>query len=242
MRIRLFVAVALLVASFPGRPSAATGCSECADLPNLYRELLEQEYLRNRFESWIKQQYYPRSVSELQRAARDQLTNAMRNGSLYGAVTPAAAAGGGGSGAAPAFGTDLSSRNCGLYEITFDDQGNEIHTPTTPQKIREKLCKAKADFVLAHEGHHQASCREAWRTGQSAKLGTVEWFVQNDRDAYQAGIAVLREYIAELASNCAWKGSTNKTKPDNTKTVPTPDQINELKTNKLSNLLKRSSR
>jgi len=68
--------------------------------------------------------------------------------------------------------------------------------------------------------------------------------VQDDRAAYQAGVAVLRQHIADLARKCSWSGSINARRPDGTATVPTPQQISDLKsaTKSKSNLLKRASR
>lgn len=230
-----------VLAKPPAAPAKPPTCNECKDLPRLYRELLEQEFLRNTFESWKKQQYYPRSVEE---SGKSELSKAMRGrgkGSLYGAVAPEQ--GGGGGGAAPAYGTDQSTQACQLVEFYKDDHGEVQQRPTTEAKVRSENCKAIADFVMAHENHHRDDCKANWGKSKSDSFVTVEYVVQDDIEAYQAGIGVLRDYIAALARQCGWTGSTNARKPDGTTTVPTPEQINTLKDNvkaKASQLRRRS--
>jgi hypothetical protein len=233
--------LAVLVTATPAL-AAAPGCNQCKDLPKLYRELLEQEFLRNRFDRWVKEAYYPVSVSAMQEAAASQLGAAMQGG-LYGPLSPAGA-GGGSGGAAPSFGTDLNNRNCPLVEYVKDAQGNQKQRPVKPEDVRSRMCAPLAEFVIAHEGHHQASCRKAYGEGTNAQFGTQEFVAKDDVAAYQAGIAVLRDHIAKLARNCGWSGSTNARKPDGTMTVPTPDQVAALKnaTAKQASLLKRKSK
>lgn len=230
-----------VLAKPPAAPAKPPTCNECKDLPRLYRELLEQEFLRNTFESWKKQQYYPRSVEE---SGKSELSKAMRGrgkGSLYGAVAPEEGSSGGG--AAPAYGTDQSTQACQLVEFYNDDHGEVQQRPTTEAKVRSENCKAIADFVMAHENHHRDDCKANWGKSKSDSFVTVEYVVQDDIEAYQAGIGVLRDYIAALARQCGWTGSTNARKPDGTTTVPTPEQINTLKDNvkaKASQLRRRS--
>ncbi len=233
-------ALACLVTATPA--SAAAGCDKCSDLPRLYRELLEQEFLRNRFDRWVKEAYYPVSVEAMQQSAADQLGAAMRGG-LYGPLKTDSGPGGKG-GAAPSFGTDLNNKSCALVEYVKDAQGKQVQRPVTPEQVQKKLCAPMAKFVLTHEGHHQASCRAAYAAGGAAKFGTTEFVAKDDVEAYQAGIAVLRDHIAELARKCGWSGSTNARRPDGTSTVPTPDQVMELKnaTKKQAALLKRKSK
>jgi hypothetical protein len=234
-------ALACLVTTTPAS-AAAAGCDRCSDLPRLYRELLEQEFLRNRFNQWVKQAYYPVSVKEMQQSAADQLGAAMQGG-LYGPLKPVSGPGGKG-GAAPSFGTDLNNKSCALVEYVKDAQGNQVQRPVTPEQVQKKLCAPMAKFVLAHEGHHQASCRAAYATGGAEKLGTIEFVAKDDVEAYQTGIAVLRDHIAKLARECGWSGSTNAKRPDGTSTVPTPAQVVELKTatRKQASLLNRKSK
>ena len=208
-------------------PAAAAGCDKCSDLPKLYRELLEQEFLRNRFDRWVKEAYYPVSVDAMQQSAADQLGVAMRGG-LYGSLTTNSGSGGQGS-AAPSYGTDLNNKSCALVEYVKDAQGDQTQRPVKPEQVRSKLCAPMAEFVLAHEGHHQASCRAAYAAGRTAQFGTTEFVAKDDVEAYQVGIAVLRDHIAKLAWQCGWSGSTNARRPDGTTTVPTPDQVAELK-------------
>lgn len=225
----------------PAAPTKPSTCNECKDLPRLYRELLEQEFLRKTFESWKKQDYYPRSVEE---SAKSELNKAMKGrgkGSLYGAVAPDD--GGGGGGSAPAYGTDQSSKACQLVEFYKDDQNNEQQRPTTEAKVRSDNCKPIADFVMAHENHHKDDCKANWDKSKSDSFVTVKYVVQDDIEAYQAGIGVLRDHIAALARQCRWTGSTNARRPDGTTTVPTPEQIATLKDNtkvKASQLKRRS--
>ncbi|MFS2051960.1 hypothetical protein ACEN8K_24055, partial [Variovorax sp. CT11-76] len=64
---------------------AAPDCDRCQDLPRLYREMLEQEFLRAKFQSWIAQAYYPLSIEAMQTQATNALTTAMQ-GNLYGVL------------------------------------------------------------------------------------------------------------------------------------------------------------
>ena len=234
-------ALACLVTTTPAS-AAVAGCDRCSDLPRLYRELLEQEFLRNRFDRWVKEAYYPVSVAAMQQSAADQLGAAMRGG-LYGPLKTDSGPAGNGA-AAPSFGTDLNSKSCALVEYVKDAQGKQVQRPVTPEQVHRKLCAPMAKFVLTHEGHHQASCRAAYSTGATAQFGTTEFVAKDDVEAYQAGIAVLRDHIAVLARECGWSGSTNARRPDGTSTVPTPDQVVELKnaTRTQASLLKRKSK
>lgn len=229
MKYRTLLSCAALWCVLAAAPATAKApsCNECRDLPRLYRELLEQEFLRNLFDKWIKQSYYPGTVGTMQKAAQGQLNAAMQ-GSLYGPLA-GAQGGGGDGGAAPAYGTDLSRKSCPLVEYFVDKDGNEQQRPVTPEQVRAKHCPQIADFVLAHEQKHQEKCRSSWAETGSDKFITVEYIAADDREAYQTGIAVLRQHIARLARDCGWSGSTNARKPDGTMTVPTPQQILELK-------------
>jgi hypothetical protein len=220
------------------KPVKPPDCSKCSDLPMLYRELLEQEFLRNLFESWIKQDYYPRSTDEIKASAERQLSNAMRQKTkLYGVLAPQG--GGTGGAAAPAYATDLSTRECKLLEYVTctKDSGTkkeskvQVPFPTTEADVRARHCKPIADYLIKHEGHHQDQCAKNWKQSKSDAFITPEYVVKDDRDAYQAGIGLLRDSIAKLATECNWTGSTNAKRPDGTMTVPTPQQIQELKDN-----------
>jgi len=213
----------------PAAPAKPPTCDDCKDLPRLYRELLEQEFLRKLFESWKRQEYYPRSVEQSAKSELGKAMNGRGQGSLYGAVAPDDA--GGGGGAAPAYGTDQSSAACQLVEYYKDEHNEDQTRPTTEAKVRRDNCKAIADFVMAHENHHKEDCKANWKQTKSDSFVTVEYVVQDDIEAYQAGIAVLRDHIAALARNCGWTGSTNAKKPDGTMTVPTPEEISRLKDN-----------
>ena len=245
MRFVLSLLVLCLMGVAPAR-ALSPGCDRCSDLAELYRELLEQEFLMRRFDRWVREQYYPVTVDEMQRVAVRDL-NAAMSGDFFGVLGPPASAGGGGGGsaptAAPAYGTDMSSKDCRLVEYTTDKDGKQTTRPTTPDQIRKKYCAPMAEYLIAHEGHHQNSCRAAWSQGKEKQLQSVGFFVQDDRDSYQAGVAVLRKHIAELARRCAWSGSTSNVKPDGTQVVPTPQQIGELQRNTASRarMLKRAS-
>ena len=238
MNRRLLAVLVLCLPFAAGAPPPARAlspnCDQCADLPALYRELLEQEFLRNRFERWIREAYYPVSIDAMQSAAVSALNGAM-SGDLYGVLAPPRTGGGGTGSAAPAYGTDTAS--CGLVQYVTDRDGKKSQRAVTPEQVRSKLCKPLAEYTLVHEGHHQQTCR-------AGGLKSVEQFVKDDHEAYQAGVAVLRKHIADLARKCSWSGSTNARKPDGTDTVPTPAQIASLKdaTRTRAGLLGRATR
>jgi len=265
------VLVACLVAAVPV-PAASAGqdecppkkkkpegpppdCSKCSALPMLYRELLEQEFLRNLFKKWVTEKYGPGTVELMQRRAKELLDQAMKGTTtvrpLYGVLAPQGT-GGSGGGAAPAYGTDLSHKSCGLVEYvrckktTGDgkEEVQEVQVPITPAEVRAKLCEPIADYVLAHEGYHQKTCKASWAEHGSDKFLKVDYVAEDDLAAYEVGIGVLRQHIAKLARDCEWSGSTNKRKPDGTMTVPTPDEILKLKDNvrKTTGQLRRKSK
>ncbi len=230
----VFICGLMMAAAAPPPARALSpGCDQCADLPALYRELLEQEFLRNRFDRWVREAYYPISIAEMQRIAVNALNAAMA-GDLYGVLAPTGT-GAATGGAAPAYGTDLEA--CGLVQYVKDKDGKQVQRPVTPGQVRSALCKPLAEYTLVHEEHHQKTCR-------AGGLKTVEQFAKDDREAYQAGIGVLRRHIADLAGRCGWSGSSSGTKPDGTATVPTPPQIASLKdaTKAKANLLNRATR
>jgi hypothetical protein len=236
-RVSLAWLASVWLAAIPPSAQAAGGCNECKDLPRLYRELLEQQFLRDKFNSWVKQAYYPASVKNMQDQAANALTTAMQ----HGAAGSGSASGGN---ATPSFGTDLNSKQCGLVQYVSDGNGGLKEKPVTPDDVKKKMCAPLADFVLAHEGHHQASCRTNYGAGKASEFARPEFVAQDEVAAYQAGIAVLRDHVAKLAKSCGWIGSSNERKPDGTFTVPTPSQIQELSANsvKAAGSLKNATR
>lgn len=214
--------LATLLAAAPAHASKT--CDQCEDLPRLYRELLEQEFLRNKFQSWVSQAYYPVSIDAMQQSARNALNAASGAEGFYG---PSSGGGKGGSSeganARPELGTDTSSGKCQLMDLSVKPA-----KPITPEAVSRRYCKPVADFLLAHEQSHIDSCKAA--QGGKQNINTVEWFAKDDAAAYQAGIEVLRKYIAALAKQCSWSGSSNELKPDKTKVVPTPKEIANLAT------------
>ena len=216
-----------------GTHATPANCDDCSDLPSLYRELLEQEFLLALFQSWAAQGYPLATIKSAQDAAVARLNAAMA-GNLYGVLAPPSPDGGTAPGtAAPSFGTVTETSACALVEYRRDKPADKELTahPVTPAEVRKKLCKPKADFTLVHEGIHKASCEAAWKAKDDKSLKTVKWYIDNDSQAYQAGIKVLREAIASLAAKCRWSGSANEFRKDKTKTVPTPEEIKSLAQN-----------
>jgi len=229
----------LLISGLPAIPvSAAQKCDQCKDLPFLFRELMQQEYLRDQFESYIKQAYYPPTVGQMYKNVEGRF-----NSTFYSSAKPAASTQGGQDAPKPsggaAYGTRTWLKKCDLVEFLKDKNGNQIYDekknpvvkPVSPQDIRAKECKAIADHVLTHEGHHQQSCRETHSNGTANSWDSPEFVAKNEVEAYQKGIASLRETIARLSKDCNWEGSVRALKPDGTSVVPTKEQIEELKNN-----------
>jgi len=222
-------------------------CDQCKDLPFLFRELMQQEYLREQFESYIKQSYYPPTVGQMYRNVEGRF-----NDTFYSSGKPGSSAGSTGA-AEPkggaAYGTRTWLPKCDLVEFAKDEKGNQllddnknpVVKPITPQQIRAKECKAVADHVLDHEGHHQESCRVTHRQGTADLWNNPEFVAKDEVEAYQKGIASLRETISKLARECHWDGSVKLLKPDGTSVVPTREQIEELKNNtrKVANTLRK---
>jgi len=251
MKTLLRVVLAWLIA-IPPVHAYSPNCDKCSDLPKLYRELLEQEFLAKHFQSMIDQQYFPRSLDQIKDNAARKLTEAM-SGDLYGVLQPSASAGGGGEtpAAAPAYGTDRSTSGCGLVEIhqitQSDGKKKDVSRPVTPVQIRQRHCAPVAEYLITHEATHQETCRKTWRGSAAEREKTMQSvgaYAEDDVKAYRAGIAVLRKYIAELAAQCAWAGSTHKVKADGTFVVPTPQQVETLQHNMAAKTkaLKRATR
>jgi len=216
---------------------AKQSCDQCKDLPFLFRELMQQEYLRGQFESYIKQAYYPPTVGQMyanvEGRFNDTFYSPRKSASSSGSNGPAEPKGG------AAYGTRTWLPKCDLVEFLKDEKGNQLKDdddnpvvqPITPQQIRAKECKAVADHVLDHEGHHQESCRVTHRQGKADSWNKPEFVARDEVEAYQKGIASLRDTIARLARECHWDGSVRLLKPDGTSVVPTKEQIEELKNN-----------
>jgi hypothetical protein len=228
----------------------APSCDQCKDLPFLFRELMQQEYLRDQFDSYVKQAYYPPTVGQMYTTVEKRFNTTFYS-SAESAASPGSADAAKPAGGA-AFGTRTWLKNCDLVEFVKDANGNQVLDekknpvvkPITQQQIRGKECKAIADHVLTHEGHHQKSCRETHDNGTANSWDNPEFVAKNEVEAYQKGIASLRETIARLSKECHWEGSTRTLKPDGTSVVPTKEQIEELKNNtrKVAKSLRKAKR
>ena len=70
----------VLVFVLPALPLfGAQGCDRCKDLPFLFPELMQQEYLRDQFESYIKQSYYPPTVGQIYRNVEVRFNDTLRD-------------------------------------------------------------------------------------------------------------------------------------------------------------------
>ena len=245
---RTLLACLLLFGVLINAAFGAESCNECKDLPFLYKELLEQEYLRDQFDSYVKQSYYPPTVKQMYTSVEKRF-----KGTFYPTANATPGSGSAaGKGAGAAYGTRTWLKSCDLAEFLKDENGdplldkddNPVVKPITPQQLRAKECRAIADHVLRHEGHHQQTCRETQRGGTTDEWEEPEFVAKDEVQAYQEGIAALRETIARLAGECQWEGSTRKTKPDGTSVVPTKEQIADLKNNsrKIAKSLRKAKR
>jgi hypothetical protein len=232
----------------PGKkPPSPAPCNKCSDLPKLYKELAEQQFLRDRFQEFIDWRLppIPKDPKKSAGAAmRDWVT------AEFTRYLNSPAGGGNGFGQ-PEMGTDIDS--CKLVSYPKDDQGknltdkdgNDITCPVTAQDIKNMYCPAVADMILTHEGQHQTDCKNNKTSSQPVDLADWRNYAVYDVRGYTAGIANLRKSIAALARSkqCGWKGSTNKTKKmpmppvggpqkptDNidVDVIPTPQEIDGL--------------
>ena len=62
---RFFLLCVFVFGAATGPLLAAPSCNDCKDLPFLFKELMEQEYLRDQFDSYVKQSYYPPTVGQM---------------------------------------------------------------------------------------------------------------------------------------------------------------------------------
>lgn len=204
----------------------------------MFQELMEQQWLQRDAQRIIDSNYYPISVSEFKNGLKRRFRKEFHLSDGTGKDGASGKCEGG-----EAMATDLNSPGCGFVTYVRDENGcvktkknpageDEPETkPITPDQLKQQKCLPEAEMMLAHEGVHQKSCKDLYKSGRQAEMDSVKWFVENDRDAYKAGVKSLRKSIAELASKCGWQGSSHKFKPDGSRTVPTPDQINELSNN-----------
>jgi len=227
-----------IIVTFTSPAFGAQKCDQCKDLPFLFRELMQQEYLRDQFESYVRQSYYPPTVKQMYESVERRF-----NATFYSSPQSAASPGGKDVASKPsggaAYGTRTWLPKCDLVEFLKDAKGNQILDkqenpvvkPITPQQIRAKECKAVADHVLKHEGFHQQSCRQTHSNGTADLWNSAEFVAKNEVEAYKKGVESLRDMIAKLAKECNWDGSVRMLKPDGTSVVPTKEQIEELKNN-----------
>lgn len=231
--MKRFVVLLLVLAAAAPASLAARPCDECKDLPRLFRELMEQEFLRDQFDSYVRQAYYPPTVDQMYASVEKRFNETFY--SKKGGGTAGTPAAGGGA----AYGTRSWRKECDLVEFLKGPDGKGLEDangepkvkPITPAELRQKECKPIADHVLDHEGHHQETCRKTHKDGTTASWQSAEFVAKDEVAAYQKGITSLRETISRLAFQCGWEGSVRVTKPDGTKVVPTKDQIDALKDN-----------
>jgi len=201
----------------PGKkPPAPAPCNKCSDLPKLYKELAEQQFLRDRFQEFIDWRLPP-----IPKDPKKSAGQAMRDWVTAEFTRYLNSPAGGGNGfGQPEMGTDIDS--CKLVSYPKDDQGknltdkdgNDITCPVSAQDIKNMYCPAVADMILTHEGQHQTDCKNNKKSSQPVDLAEWRNYAVYDVRGYTAGIANLRKSIAALAKSkqCGWKGSTNKTK------------------------------
>ena len=161
------------------KPPPPGPCNRCSDLPKLYKELTEQQYLRDKFQEFSDWRLPPiaKTPEDMKKSAgelmRDWVTQEFTN---Y-LNSPE----GGGSGfGQPEMGTDLETCKLVSYpkdaagKNLKDKKGNSIVCPVTKADIKSMYCPAVADMILTHEGQHQTDCRaeqedprspSTWRSG-----------------------------------------------------------------------------
>ncbi len=203
-----------LFLSVPAAMAARRPC-DCDNLEQIEEHIAQQEFLRKLFQQWAE--YMPSSL----RTPADvrQRANTLFHLTFYG--VPTEVPHGTGSGAGAAFGTLLDpDEHCPLVKYLYDEKGNAVVRETersreehrnppelehaweriTERQYPSSECAAIVKFTLAHEHHHQDTCRSS-NTPKSSWDNAL-FFVKDDRDAYQAGLEILYAERARLKRQC----------------------------------------
>lgn len=211
---RTLVALALTIVAMSGAAEAAP-CG-CKDLPTMVRELNEQEFLKNLFSQWAA--YMPREIL----TTNDLVSRATRefNQTFYSGSGGAAA--GTTHGGHAHMGTNFRDPTCPIVTYHYDRRGRPVRnrdgshrtSPVDESTYKTKQCDAMVAYTFAHERHHQQTCLKLVAQGRTEMWDRPGFFAQNDADAYQAGIDVLRREIQALAGRCGWERSTKDQLPN----------------------------
>ena len=211
---RRLLALALL-GSLATTLASARDCG-CGDLPQMTRELTEQEFLQKKFQDWSA--YMPREIqttTQLQERAQADFNAAFyaNNGATSAGTT---------HGGHAHMGTDLKDPTCPLVLYLYDAKGRALRDKNGEQRTRPvaeanfpgKQCTALVNFAFAHERAHQATCLKLVQSGRTQSWQSPAFFARDDANAYKVGAEALRNEIRALAGKCGWDNSTKNRLPD----------------------------
>jgi hypothetical protein len=212
----LALSIALSVAtSLIALPVIARDCG-CSDLPQMTRELTEQEFLQKKFQDWSE--YMPRGIentSQLRERAQTEFNAAFysNNGSSAAGTT---------HGGHAHMGTDLTDASCPLVLYLYDSKGRALLDKNGDQRTRPvseenfpgRQCAALVNFAFVHERVHQATCLKLVESGRTKSWESPAFFARDDASAYRAGADALRSDIKSLAGKCGWESSAKNRLPN----------------------------
>lgn len=242
------LSLSLVLLSLPTAALAAPPACTCKDLPAMVKEIIEQEYLGDKFRQWSE--YLPIGLTTPGRVQAK--AQAEFNAQFYPKGAGASAAGTQDGGHA-ALGTNYQSEGCdiGVYQydkngkplnkegkqiVPLDDAGkpeggrkppkdNEHYLkPMTEEQYMKsgKQCEALMRYPWIHEQHHQNTCKTLKAEGREKAWDSMTFFTRNDAESYKAGADYLRAQTRKLALSCGWEGSTGEN------AVPPPERAKEL--------------
>ena len=201
LRLAAIVALAMLATPPAMRARPARGeevkapeCAQCKDIPKLEKELAQQKLARDAFREFTYDSVGPRqragSIQELQ----------VLHAALFSQMASGGKKGGGKRGrvvAKAALETDPNDSNCTIYEVRKD--GKKV--PLDEAQYRKKLCLF-ADYLIAHEKHHEKKCKRAYAEGLRSSFEDPVFVAELEVQAYQEGIDVLESQLASLKGRC----------------------------------------
>lgn len=210
-----FIVTLGLAASLTASLAAARDCG-CGDLPQMTRELTEQEFLEKKFRDFSD--YMPRGIetpTQLQDRVQADFNAAFypNNGANSAGTT---------HGGHAHMGTDLNDATCPIVLYLYDSKGRALRDkdgahrtrPVSEATFPGKQCKALVNFAFAHERSHQATCLRLVESGRTKSWESPSFFARDDASAYQAGADALRQEIKSLAGMCGWENSTKNRLPN----------------------------
>jgi hypothetical protein len=212
---KTLIGILLLTTLVPQVSAAKRKDCDCATLPQIEREITEQEFLLKMFTQWSE--YLPAAL----RTPDDVRQRANMNFLLTFYGSPSARPDATGAGAGGAFGTSYHEPGCPVVEYLYEngkpkmvetaESKRQKRVPpelewqtrrTSEAKYQSTQCKALVHYAFVHEHVHQATCRRLQQQNTESQWDQPLFFIKDDIAAYKAGLAVLYAERTRLKAKC----------------------------------------